>query len=260
MNALMNSLKGMIASLGFGKGEAAELGRFFVGVAGIYLGMVTFGFAAFHIPSESMQPSLEVGDRVLVSKFAYGYSRHSLPLGLGYALPASMNGRIAWASPKRGDVVVFRDERQSPPVNLIKRVIGIEGDVIEVRQGQLFLNGEEVVRTFEESRTYREHSTLSPVTVSHYTETLPDERTHPIYERSDNGWLDDYGPTTIRPGTVFVMGDNRDASNDSRAPRGPGLVPLANVVGRAETVLFTLARCDKGDAMHCPSGRVWSGL
>ena len=140
MNPLMKRLAGRAA------GEIIETARFLGGVVAVWLGLVTFGFAAFHIPSESMQPSLEVGDRVAVSKWAYGYSVHSLPLGIGHILPDSWNGRIAWHNPQRGDVVVFRDERQSPPRNLIKRVIGVEGDVVEVREGRLYLNGEAVPR------------------------------------------------------------------------------------------------------------------
>ncbi len=254
MNAILKRILGSAD-------EVLELVRFFGGVAAVWFGLVTFGFAAFHIPSESMQPSLEVGDRVLVSKWAYGYSRHSLPLGLGYVLPGSWNGRLAWHEPQRGDVVVFRDERQmdGQPRNLIKRVIGIAGDVIEVRDGRLYLNGEVAPRVFEDLRTYRDASGR-PRTATHYTEILPGDREHPIYELSDDYLLDDYGPVTIMPGTVFVMGDNRDASNDSRAQRGPGLVPLANVVGRAETVIFTLASCRREEGLYCPSGRVWRGL
>lgn len=240
--------------------EIMETVRFIAGVAAVWLGLVTFAFAAFHIPSESMQPSLEVGDRVLVSKWAYGYSRHSLPLGIGYHLPETWNARLSWHDPQRGDVVVFRDERQTPPRNLIKRVIGVEGDEIEVREGRLYLNGEAVPRVREGLRTYREHPSEQRVTVTHYTEVLPNDREHPIYERGDNYGLDNFGPVTVRPGTVFVMGDNRDASNDSRASSGPGFVPLENVVGRAETVLFTLERCRREEGLHCPGGRVWRGL
>jgi signal peptidase I len=254
MTALMKRLAGRAAA------EAREIVQFVMGVLGVYLVLVTFGFAAFHIPSESMQPSLEVGDRVLVSKWAYGYSRHSLPLGLGYVLPDSWDGRLAWSQPRRGDVVVFRDERQTPPRNLIKRVTGVAGDVIEVRAGQLYINGEPAPRELQDVRRYSEYNSRTPVTVSHYIETLPDDREHPIYERTDTMDVDDYGPTTILPGTVFVMGDNRDASKDSRVMGGPGLVPLENVVGRAETVLFTVNRCRDRGELYCPTGRVWSGL
>ena len=115
-------------------GEVLEIVRFLGGVIAVWLVMMTFIYAAFHIPSGSMQPTLEVGDRVLVSKWAYGYSRHSLPLGIGYLLPSSWNGRLAWADPQRGDVVVFRDERQADgrPRNLIKRVMGVAGDRVEM--------------------------------------------------------------------------------------------------------------------------------
>jgi signal peptidase I len=254
MNALMKRLAGRAAN------ETSEIVRFVLGVAGVYLVLVTFGFTAFHIPSESMQPSLEVGDRVVVSKWAYGYSRHSLPLGVGYLLPDSWDGRLAWSEPRRGDVVVFRDERQTPPRNLIKRVTGVAGDVIEVRAGQLYVNGELAPRELQDVRRYSEYNSRSPVTVSHYTETLPDDREHSIYERTDTMDVDNYGPTTVLPGTVFVMGDNRDASKDSRVLGGPGLVPLENVVGRAETVLFTVNRCRDQGELYCPTGRVWSGL
>lgn len=255
MNPLMKRLAGRAAD------EFMETVRFLGGVAAVWLGLVTFGFAAFHIPSESMQPSLEVGDRVLVSKWAYGYSRHSLPLGAGYLLPDSWNARLSWHNPQRGDVVVFRDENQSPPRNLIKRVIGVAGDTVEVREGLLYLNGEPVPRVLEDIRSYREDDRRREiVTVSHYTEVLPGDREHPIYERSDNYPVDNYGPITVRPGTVFVMGDNRDASRDSRVSGGPGLVPLANVVGRAETVLFTFESCRNEEGLYCPRGRVWRGL
>lgn len=240
--------------------EALELVRFFGGVLAVWLVLVTFGFAVFHIPSGSMKPTLEVGDRVLVSKWAYGYSVHSLPLGIGYMLPDGWNGRLAWHNPQRGDVIVLRDERQSPPRNLIKRVIGVAGDVVEVREGRLYLNGELVPRVFEDVRTYREHTYDTLVSVTHYNEILPGGREHQIYEQGDNEPLDNFGPVTVRPGTVFVMGDNRDASRDSRAEGGPGFVPLENVIGRAETVLFSLTRCRREEGVYCPRGRVWRGL
>lgn len=256
MNPLLKRLAGRAAD------EVLEVVRFFAGVAAVWLGLVTFGFAAFHIPSESMQPSLEVGDRVLVSKWAYGYSRHTLPLGMGYVLPDNWNSRLAWGEPRRGDVVVFRDENQSDgrPRNLIKRVIGVAGDTIEVREGRLYINGEVAPRALNEIRSYRDHPANQIVTAHFYTETLPGGREHPIYEQGDNFSLDDFDAVTVPNGHVFVMGDNRDASNDSRARNGPGYVPLANVVGRAETVLFTFESCRREQGLYCPRGRVWRGL
>lgn len=237
--------------------ETLELGRFFSGVAAIWFGWTSVAFATFYIPSESMQPTLEVGDRIVVSKWAYGYSRYSLPLGLERFLPESWTGRIAWASPERGDVVVL-----TSPVNgltLIKRVVGIGGDTLEVRQGRLYLNGDRVEREFDEERRYREHRGRV-VDVQQFTEHLPGGDAHHIYERNDRHELDDFGPVAIPAGHVFLMGDNRDNSVDSRAYGGPGLVPLTYVIGRAETVPFTLEHCEREPGLHCPTGRVWRGL
>lgn len=241
--------------------EAKEVTNFFAGVAALWFVWTSAAFAIYYIPSESMQPSLEVGDRIAVSKWAYGYSRHSLPLGLGGLLPEDWNGRIAWSDPQRGDVVVLQSPRAD--IVLIKRVTGVAGDVIEVRQGLLHINGEQAVRELVDERRYREHGAIAgSVHVAHFSETLPQSegRGHPIYERSDGGPLDDFGPVTVPPGHIFLMGDNRDHSIDSRHPRGPGFVPLANVIGRAETVLFTLNRCRRSEDLHCPTGRVWRGL
>lgn len=238
--------------------DVVESTRFMAGVAAIWFGMTSVAFAVFYIPSESMQPTLEVGDRIYVSKWAYGYSRHSLPLGMGDMLPDSWDGRIGWAAPDRGDVIVLRHPRNG--LVLIKRVVGLPGDVVEVRRGVLVLNGEPVSRDFVETRTYREHDGFPVVEVAHYRETLPGGAEYSIYERSDRDRLDDFGPVTIPNGHVFLMGDNRDNSVDSRDTRGPGFVPLSHVIGRAETVPFTLERCRREDGLYCPEGRVWRGL
>lgn len=245
--------------------EVTEIARFLGGVALLWLALVTFTFAPFHIPSVSMQPTLEVGDRVIVSKWAYGYSRHSLPLGLGYWVPESVGGRFPNIMPKPGDVVVVRDPSQH--INLIKRVVGLPGDVIEVRGGRLYINNEVTPRELTGEFTFRDYRG-NLVSVSAYDETLPNGRVHPIYEHSDREGLDNVGPFQVPEHHIFVMGDNRDSSADSRVNYvgpdgsviGVGYVHVDELVGRAETVLFTLANCRQEDGLHCPRGRVWRPL
>ncbi len=237
--------------------ETVELIRFLGGVVAIWFVWTSVAFATFYIPSESMQPALEVGDRIVVSKWAYGYSRYSLPLGLERVLPASWNGRIAWADPDRGDVIVLTSPTNG--LTLIKRVVALEGDRVEVRNGRLYLNDQPVERVLTETRRYREHRG-AVVDVDVYSETLPEGGSHIIYERTDAHYLDDFGPVTVPERHVFLMGDNRDNSVDSRDRRGPGFVPLVNIIGRAETVSFTLKSCREEAGLDCPSGRVWRGL
>lgn len=233
--------------------EVGETIRFLAGVVAVWFVLVTFVFAAFHIPSESMQPAIQVGDRVLVSKFAYGYSRHSLPLGLGYYLPDSWSGRLFGSTPHRGDVVVVRDPAQG--INLIKRVVGLPGDRVEVRDGRLYINDELVPRDPEGVVRYRDREG-DPVEAAVYIETLPGGDVHEIYERSDNALLDNVGPFNVPENHLFLMGDNRDASLDSRASRGIGYVHRDLVVGKAWTVLFTFASCRREEGMTCPGWRV----
>lgn len=251
MSDLVKRLAGRAA------GEFAETVRFLGGVAAVWFVLVTFVFAAFHIPSESMQPALQVGDRVLVAKFSYGYSRHSLPLGLGYMLPQSWSGRILGRTPERGDVVVVRDPDQG--LNLIKRVVGQPGDRIEMREGRLYINGEQLPRETQSEVRYRDRSGMV-VEAAVYEETLPGGRVHTIYERSDSAPLDNVGPFIVPENHVFLMGDNRDDSMDSRVAAGLGYVHRDEVVGQAFTVLFTFASCRSEDGMYCPGWRVWRGL
>jgi signal peptidase I len=238
-------------------GEFGETVRFFGGVVAVWFVLVTFVFAAFHIPSESMQPGLQVGDRVLVSKFSYGYSRHSLPLGIGYVLPQSWSGRVFGSLPDRGDVVVVRDPDQG--INLIKRVIGLPGDRIEMRAGRLYINGDRIPREPNATVRYRDRNGVL-VQAASYIETLPGGDTHEIYERSDTAPLDDVGPFVVPENNLFLMGDNRDASADSRVAMGLGYVHRDEVVGQAWTVLFTFASCREEEGLYCPSWRVWRGL
>jgi signal peptidase I len=230
--------------------HAVDWAKTIAGAALAYLAFTTVAFANYRIPSESMVPHLEVGDRVVVSKFAYGYSRHSLPLNAA-ALLAPSDARLFESLPRRGDVVVFIH-----PVSgdtMIKRAIGLPGDVIEMRDGALWLNGAAaelsapvlLMRSvFPEGREYARRS----------EERLPDGRTHSVHDLTDGGAFDDFGPYTVPAGHIFFMGDNRDNSLDSRWS-GMGPVPIENLIGRAEIVYVTGGSCGRDPTVACPMQR-----
>jgi len=188
----------------------------------------------FYVPSGSMEPTLLIGDALLASKFPYGYGTASLPMQIN--LPET--GRVFEGTPKRGDVVVFRwpgDTSQA----WVKRVVGLPGDRIQMRQGQLFINDhpatlkQEGIAEAEDDNGNVEHA-------YRYTETLPNGVSHAILKMRDNGRLDDTLEVTVPAGKLFVLGDNRDNSADSRVPvreGGVGLLPMDNLVGRADAVV-----------------------
>lgn len=190
----------------------------------------TFAFEPFNIPSGSMIPTLLVGDYLFVSKYSYGYSRHSLP----FSLPL-IPGRILYTEPERGDVAVFKLPTD-PSVDYIKRIIGLPGDRVQVIGGVLHLNGEKVDRSRIGDHVFRDERG-NAVRVAQYRETLPNGFTHRIIEVTDSGRLDDTPEYTVPEGHFFVMGDNRDNSLDSRAR--VGFVPRRNLVGRAEFLFFS---------------------
>lgn len=231
--------------------------KFFAGLFAFILVFFTTVWGHYKIPSESMLPTLEVGDHVYVSKFTYGYSRHSLPFGLHHLKIA--DGKQFWTRlPKRGDVVVFRNPKSG--IIMIKRAVGLPGDTVETVNGRLFVNGKLIDRKTVEEFSYREHrGAVSSVT--QYGEKLPDEKkSHFIYEVSDEGHQDSRGPYTIPSGHMFFMGDNRDNSVDSRATNGPGMVPLDHLIGRADSMMFSFKRCAKEEGLRCPPRRFFKGL
>ena len=192
----------------------------------------TFFYEPFSIPSASMVPTLLVGDYLFVSKFSYGYSRYSLPLGLPL-----FSGRVFFRPPHRGDVAVFKLPRD-PSVDFIKRIIGLPGDRIQMKDGILNINGEPVKREKLGPYFYDENGRTS--TYIHYIETLPNAYQHDTIEIGDDQPLDNTAIFTVPPNTYFMMGDNRDNSADSRDPdSGVGYVPAANIVGRAEFIFFS---------------------
>lgn len=232
------------------RAEAAEWAKTAAAAFVAFIAFTTVAFAQYEIPSESMVPHLEVGDRVTVSKFAYGYSRYSLPFEAGRLLPAH-NERMFGALPRRGDVVVFIHPVTG--ITMIKRAIGLPGDVIEVRSGELFVNGESAetgAAEFIERRT----NTGERQRARRYEETLPGGLVHASLDLTPRGQFDNYGPFTVPAGHIFFMGDNRDNSLDSRW-EGMGPAPIENLIGRAEIVYATaLGGCEGGE-IDCPMQR-----
>ncbi|MBI1211072.1 MAG: signal peptidase I [Alphaproteobacteria bacterium] len=200
-------------------------------VAAIVFVVRTFLFQPFRIPSGSMEDTLLVGDYIIVSKYPYGYSNYSIPFA-----PDLFSGRIFASAPARGDVVVFAYPA-NPSIDYIKRIVGLPGDRIRMTGGVLYVNGTPAkmqrVDDFVESL-----SNGMDVPVPRYRETLPDGSSHEILDSEANGEYDDTPEFIVPPGHYFMMGDNRDRSNDSRVPdSGVGFVPEANIIGRAEFVL-----------------------
>jgi signal peptidase I len=192
----------------------------------------TFAFEPFNIPSGSMIPSLLVGDYLFVSKYSYGYSRHSLPLSLPL-----IPGRVFSSEPERGDVAVFKLPKDNK-TDYIKRIVGLPGDKIQVREGRLYLNGKLVERRALPGFPAR-GPFGSTTKVPQFEETLPNGVKHLILEKTDRGQLDNTPVYTVPPGHVFGMGDNRDDSLDSRVLSEVGYIPMENLVGRAEFVFFS---------------------
>ena len=231
------------------RAEWRETLWFLVRLAILFTLLRSFIFSPFVIPSESMLPRLYIGDYLVVSKFSYGFSRHSLP----FSVPL-IPGRILARLPERGDVAVFK----APPLDredYIKRVIGLPGDTIQLRQGQIILNGvavrQEPVEDFviPASPNYGCAAPFAEQSFGkaycryrQYRETLPNGKSYAVLDRGTTA-ADDTALFTVPAGHVFMMGDNRDDSLDSRFPQIPGqgigFVPVENLVGRAQFTFFS---------------------
>ncbi|AWK89029.1 signal peptidase I [Azospirillum thermophilum] len=199
----------------------------------IAFGVRTFAFEPFNIPSGSMIPTLLIGDYLFVSKYSYGYSKHTIAFGLPV-----FEGRIMAKMPERGDVIVFKLPRDNK-TDYIKRIVGLPGDTIQMIGGILHINGQPVKRDRIEDFVTQD-ALGRTLHVAQYVETLPNGRSHRIIEETDNGPLDNTPAYKVPEGHVFMMGDNRDNSLDSRVPAQVGFVPLENLVGRAEFLFFSL--------------------
>ena len=202
----------------------------------------TFLFQPFWIPSGSMKSTLLIGDYLFISKYAYGYSKHSFPWSLG-----PFEGRILGSQPERGDVIVFKHPRTNE--DFIKRLVGLPGDTVQMRGGRLFLNGEalpyERAGHFIENvggvscLEYRELEDGLKCLKEAAFETMPNGKQYVVLNSDENndGLDDNTRAFTVPEGHFFFMGDNRDNSNDSRL--NVGFVPYENLVGRAEIVAIS---------------------
>ncbi len=218
-------------------------------IAGVFR---TLFFQPFWIPSESMKSTLLIGDFIFVNKMAYGYSKYSCPFAI-----CPFSGRILGSDPDRGDVVVFR--HPTAGTDYIKRVVGLPGDTIQVKDGVLFINGELAPQTadgvFEEVNEPQGPMRNRPrcetivgegavCSKSQFIETLPNGRKHRVLNIDVNGAGDNTDIFTVPPAHYFFMGDNRDNSLDSRfSPNtgGVGMVPAEYLIGRADRVMFSSA-------------------
>ena len=210
----------------------------------------TLLFQPFWIPSESMKDTLLIGDYLFINKMAYGYSRYSCPFD---ACPIS--GRIFGAEPARGDVVVFSHPRSHEV--MVKRLIGLPGDLVQVRSGLLYINDalapQEPDGTFSEVMELQGSMANRPrcengqvpdgalCTRSRALESLPNGVKHPVLNIEDMGYGDNTPVFAVPADHYFMMGDNRDNSLDSRFPNGVGFVPYENLIGRADMALFSSA-------------------
>ncbi len=197
----------------------------------------TFLFQSFHIPSGSMEPTLYKGDFLITTKYSLGYGKYAAS-----PLPFPVKeGRIFEQKPKRGDIIVFKPE--GSPVHYIKRLVGLPGDVVQMKKGFLYVNGKRQ-KTEKLATTTETDPAGNPVRAQKYKEYFAGKRKpHTIIDKRIGGEVDNTGEYAVPTGRYFFMGDNRDRSLDSRysVPMGGiGTVAAANLVGRAEFILLSV--------------------
>ena len=189
-------------------------------------------FQPFYIPSSSMEPTLFVGDRLFVSKYTYGYSKHSLPFS-----PNISNERFFFKKPKRGEVVVFKTPADNR-TDYIKRLIGLPGDEIQFIDGHLYLNNNQVLKTKKKIKNLKIYCADKLMDVVAYEEKLPEGNSYiAVYKK--NGTFKNSDKYIVPENHYFFLGDNRDCSKDSRYLNSVGYVNKLNLVGRARIIFFS---------------------
>ncbi len=199
----------------------------------------SFFFEPFYIPSGSMKPNLLIGDYIIVTKYSYGYSRYSFPFGFNF-----FSGRIfaedEKSKPQRGDIAVFRYP-SDPSINYIKRVIGLPKDVIQMRDGVLYINDQKVEKVADGAFVEEQEDGLATST-DKFLETMPDSKKVTTLDLYKDAPQDNTGLYEVPAGHYFMMGDNRDNSQDSRFLSQVGFVPEENLVGKARFIFFSSAK------------------
>jgi len=185
----------------------------------------------FYIPSSSMESTLLVGDRLFVTKFSYGFSKHSFPFS-----PPIFNGRIMYKSPKRGDVVVFKTPVDNR-TDYIKRLIGLPGDTVQFIDGELYINGIQVLKTIILKNDIL-YCGNSKINIKSFTEKLPEGKTYTASYRNDFSYKNS-DKFIVPDDYFFFLGDNRDCSKDSRFLSEVGYVHKDNLVGKAQILFFS---------------------
>ena len=190
----------------------------------------SFLFQPFYIPSSSMEPTLLIGDRIFVSKFTYGFSKHSFPFS-----PAILNERIFYKEPEQGDLLVFKTPADNR-TDYIKRLVGLPGDEIQFIAGEIFINGKKILRNKLETNQVRCGKFLLEVDI--YEEILPNGRKYTaVYNKA--GTLQNTKKFKVPKNHFFLLGDNRDCSKDSRYLESVGYVNFVNLVGKAQLIFFS---------------------
>ncbi len=200
----------------------------------VFIAILIRSFIAepFNIPSGSMKPNLLVGDFIFVSKWSYGYSRHSLPFSIGWS-----DKKFLSKIPNRGDVVVFKTP-QDNRTDYIKRVIGLPGDKLRIKDGQIIINNDLIFRKRTDDFIDSDNN-VSQKRNRKYIEYFDDYQIE-VLDLMDNGIVDNTKLYIVPDGHFFVMGDNRDNSQDSRFDKVVGYVPFENLVGKARFIFFSL--------------------